>query len=165
MSETLNSMCNGVMGSLCVCVCIMGSADAAFITAAPQLDVFWVCAPLFLTRSELWTSNDFCRVKCSYYYCPYSAHYMPRTRGASDRVACRCARVWACGQHARAGKTDMFTKSQMLQLARVWMHTNIGFIRAPRVGVCSRVSCTAPPAASPICRHRDLDRCQKLTCI
>ena len=126
---------------VCVCVCIMGSADAAFITAAPQLDVFWVYAPLFLAQSELWTSNDFCCVKRSYYYCPYSAHYMPRTQELSDRVVCRCVRVWACGQYMRAGKTDMFTKSQMLQLAQVWMHTNVGFIRALRVSVRSCVSC------------------------
>lgn len=35
----------------------------------------------------------------------------------------------------------MFTKSQMLQLAQVWMHTNVGFIRALRVSVRSCVSC------------------------
>lgn len=36
--------------------CVMGSADAAFVTTAPQLVVFWVSASFSATQSELWTS-------------------------------------------------------------------------------------------------------------
>lgn len=41
------------MGSLCAYVYIMGIADAAFITAVPQLVVFWVCVPFSFTQYEL----------------------------------------------------------------------------------------------------------------
>lgn len=48
--------------------CVMGSADAAFVTAVPQLVVFWVSASFSATQSELWTSSDFLLTMASVYW-------------------------------------------------------------------------------------------------
>lgn len=60
--------------------CAMGSADAAFVTAAPQLVVFWVSASFAATQPELWTSNDFLLTMPSAYWL-HGDRYQTRTAG------------------------------------------------------------------------------------
>lgn len=75
--------------------CVMGSADAAFVTTAPQLVVFWVSASFSATQLELWTSSDFLLTMASVCWLRRD-RYRPRPGGIWSNRRHVCAFMGAC---------------------------------------------------------------------
>lgn len=95
-----------VWDELCLCpyMCIMGSADAAFVTAVPTLVVIWVCAVFSDNQTVLWPSNDLTDIG----FCPLALQSSLHTQEEEDKrnLGEEAAYVRALGANYRSKESD-----------------------------------------------------------
>lgn len=85
----------------CLCPYIMGSADAAFVTAVPKLVVFWVCVGFSDNQTVLWPSNDLTDVGV----CPLAFESSLHTQDKRN-LGEEAAHVRALGENYKSKESD-----------------------------------------------------------